>query len=109
MTHAKTETALRALAEPNRIAILTLIRVKELPAGQIAEHFKTTRSAVSQHLRVLSDAGLVAERREGTKRLYRLRPEGFRGLRKFLDTFWDEKLSLLKQEVEMESRRRRDR
>jgi DNA-binding transcriptional ArsR family regulator len=105
----QTEVALRALAEPNRLAILTLIRVRELPAGEIAERFKTTRSAVSQHLRVLADAGLVAERREGTKRLYRLRPEGFRSLRKFLDTFWDQKLNLLKQEVEMEARRRRER
>jgi DNA-binding transcriptional ArsR family regulator len=106
---SQAEVALRALAEPSRLAILTLIRVRELPAGEIAERFKTTRSAVSQHLRVLADAGLVAERREGTKRLYRLRPEGFRSLRKFLDTFWDEKLNLLKQEVEMEARRRRER
>lgn len=103
------EIALKALAEPNRLAILRLIRVRELPAGEIAERFNTTRPAVSQHLRVLSNAGLVAERREGTKRLYRLRPEGFRSLRKFLDTFWDEKLNLLKQEVEMEARRRRER
>lgn len=109
MPQARTEAALRALAEPNRVAILTLIRAKELPAGQIAQHFETTRSSISQHLRVLSDAGLVSERREGTKRLYRLRPEGFRGLRRFLDTFWDEKLNLLKQEVEMEARRRRER
>jgi DNA-binding transcriptional ArsR family regulator len=106
---SQTEATLKALAEPNRLAILTLIRARELPAGEIAERFKTTRSAVSQHLRVLADAGLVVERREGTKRLYRLRPEGFRGLRKFLDTFWDEKLNLLKQEAEMEARRRRDR
>ncbi len=109
MTQTRTEVALKALAEPNRAAILTLIRAKELPAGQIAEHFKTTRSAVSQHLRVLSDAGLVVERRDGTKRLYRLRPEGFRSLRKFLDSFWDEKLNLLKHDVELEARRRRDR
>jgi DNA-binding transcriptional ArsR family regulator len=103
------EAALRALGEPNRLAIHTFIRAKQLPASQIAEHFKTKRSAVSQHLRVLSDAGLVAERREGTKRTYRLRPEGFRRLRKFLDTFWDEKFGLLKQDVEMEARRRRER
>jgi DNA-binding transcriptional ArsR family regulator len=91
------------------MAILTLIRARELPAGAIAEHFKTTRPAVSQHLRVLTRAGLLTERREGTKRLYRVRPEGFQSLRKFLDTFWDEKLELLKEEVEMEARRRRAR
>jgi DNA-binding transcriptional ArsR family regulator len=106
---SQTEAALKAMAEPNRLAILTLIRVRELPAGEIAERFKTTRSAVSQHLRVLSNAGLLTERHVGVKRLYRLRPEGFRGLRRLLDTFWDEKLDRLKAEVELEARRRRDR
>jgi len=101
-----TETALKALAEPNRIAILRLIRKGELPAGKIADHFQTTRPAVSQHLRVLTDAGLVTERREGTKRFYSLRPEGFRGLREFLDLFWDFKLDCLKTEVEKEARSR---
>jgi DNA-binding transcriptional ArsR family regulator len=106
---SQTEAALKAMAEPNRLAILTLIRVRELPAGEIAERFKTTRSAVSQHLRVLSNAGLLTERHVGVKRLYRLRPEGFRGLRRLLDTFWDEKLDRLKAEVELEARMRRDR
>jgi DNA-binding transcriptional ArsR family regulator len=105
---SQTEAALKALAEPNRLAILTLIRARELPAGEIAERFKTTRSAVSQHLRVLTDAGLLTERHSGTRRLYRLRPEGFRGLRKLLDGFWDDKLDRLKTEVELEARKRRD-
>jgi DNA-binding transcriptional ArsR family regulator len=105
---SQTEAALKALAEPNRLAILTLIRVRELPAGEIAERFKTTRSAVSQHLRVLTNAGLLTERHVGTKRLYRLRPAGFRRLRRLLDTFWDDKLDRLKAEVELEARRRRD-
>jgi DNA-binding transcriptional ArsR family regulator len=103
------ETALKALAEPNRLAILTLIRRRELPATEIAGHFKTTRPAVSQHLHVLTRAGLLYERREGTKRLYRLRPEGLRELRKLLDLFWDVKLDRLKAEVELEARNRRDR
>lgn len=103
------ETALKALAEPNRLAILTLIRRRELPATEIAGHFKTTRPAVSQHLHVLTRAGLLHERREGTKRLYRLRPEGLRELRKLLDLFWDVKLDRLKAEVELEARNRRDR
>jgi DNA-binding transcriptional ArsR family regulator len=83
----QTELALKALAAPNRVAILTLIRARELPAGEIAEHFETTRPAISQHLRILTNAGLLTERREGTRRFYRLRPAGFRGLRRLLETF----------------------
>src|ERR1700733_13555474 len=79
----------RALAEPNRVAILQLIRSTERAAGEIAEHFRsTTRSAISQHLRVLTDAGLISERRDGTRRLYSIRREGFDHLRSFLDPFW---------------------
>jgi DNA-binding transcriptional ArsR family regulator len=102
----KTQTVLRALAEPHRVAILKLIRSRELRAGQIAGHFKATRPAISQHLRVLVKAGLLSERRRGTRRLYRLRPAGFAQLRAFLDTFWDEKLAGLKMAVEVEARRR---
>ena len=107
VTQQQTEIAFKALAEPNRVAILRLIRTRELPAGEIAGHFKMTRPAVSQHLRVLTDAGLLTERRDGTRRLYRVRPEGFQGLREFLDLFWEEKLDRLKDEVEHEARRRR--
>ena len=109
LSQIQTDTALRALAEPNRVAILKLINSKERPAGEIAEHFKTTRSAVSQHLRVLSDAGLLHERRDGTRRLYRVRPEGFEGVRRLVDLFWDVKLDRLKAEVEREARSRRGR
>jgi DNA-binding transcriptional ArsR family regulator len=106
---SQADTALRALAQPNRIAILALIRTRELPATKIAGHFQTTRSAISQHLRVLTEAGLLHERRDGTKRLYRLRPEGLRGVRKLLDLFWDVKLDRLKSAVELEARRHRER
>ena len=94
------EMALRALADPTRIAILRLVGSKELRASAIAEHFETTRPAISQHLRVLTDAGLIVVRRDGTRRLYRLRPDGFRGVRQFLDAFWDEKLDRLNAAVE---------
>ncbi len=70
------EAALRAIAEPRRRRILRLVRDAEMSAGEIASHFDVTRSAVSQHLRVLKDAGLLAERRNGTRRIYRIRPEG---------------------------------
>ena len=64
-----TDAVLRALAEPQRRRILTLVRDHELPAGEIADHFDITPQAVSQHLRVLKDAGLLHERRVGTRRL----------------------------------------
>ena len=79
---------LRALAEPQRRRILTLVRDHELPAGEIAAAFDITRTAVSQHLTVLKNAGLLSERRDGTRRLYRARAEGLAGLREFLDGMW---------------------
>ena len=94
------ETALRALSDPGRRRILTLVRDEEHSAGEIAAEFTTTWPAVSQHLRVLKEAGLVTERREGTRRLYRARPEGLDDVRAFLDEFWDDKLKNLKREVE---------
>ena len=99
---------LKALAEPRRVAILTVVRSgREMRAGEIARHFRSTRSGISQHLRVLTNAGLLCERRQGTRRLYRLRREAFGELRAFLDSFWEESLSRLKREVENEARRER--
>ncbi len=97
---------LKALAEPRRVAILTLVHSRhELRAGEIAKHFRSTRPGISQHLRVLTNAGLLFERRQGTRRLYSLRKEGFGKLRAFLDNFWEESLSQLKREVEKEARK----
>jgi len=96
------ETAFKALAEPRRRRILTLVRDGELSVGEIASHFEISRPAVSQHLAVLREAGLVDERRNGTKRLYRARPEGLAELKAFLDGFWDERLEALKREAEKE-------
>ena len=96
------EAALRAIAAPRRRQILTLVRDGELSAGEIAAHFDVTRPAVSQHLNVLKEAGLVSERRNGTKRLYRARPEGLAQLKAFLEEFWDERLDALKAEAERE-------
>jgi len=101
------EAALKAIAEPNRRRILTLVRATELTAGEIASHFEVSRPAVSQHLAVLKEAGLVHERRNGTRRLYSVRPEGFNEVKMFLESFWDEKLDALKREAEREERRRR--
>jgi DNA-binding transcriptional ArsR family regulator len=101
------EAALKAIAEPTRRRILTLVRDEELTAGEIASHFDVSRPAVSQHLTVLKEAGLVHERRNGTRRLYIVRPEGLNEVKSFLESFWDEKLSALKREAEREERRKR--
>ena len=100
------EEAIRAIAEPNRRRILQLVTAKELSAGEIASRFEITRPAISQHLAVLREAGLVAERREGTRRLYSLRPEGFADLKAFLEAFWEEGLERLKLAAEAEEKRR---
>ena len=101
------ETALRAIARPRRRQILQLVRTTELSAGEIASHFDVTRPAVSQHLTLLKEAGLVDERRNGTRRLYRARPEGLAELRAFLEEFWDARLEALKREAEREERKKR--
>jgi DNA-binding transcriptional ArsR family regulator len=103
------EAALKAIAEPRRRAILSLVRDGELSAGEIASHFEVTRPAVSQHLNVLKEAGLVSERRNGTRRLYRARPEGLVELRDFLEGFWDIRLEALKREAEKEEQKKHGR
>ena len=101
------EAALKAIAEPNRRRILQLVRDEELTAGEIASHFEVSRPAVSQHLTVLKEAGLVHERRNGTRRLYIVRPEGLADVKAYLEGFWDEKLEALKREAEREERKKR--
>ena len=94
------EDPIRALAEPKRRAILELIANEELSAGEIAEHFDVTRPAVSQHLTVLKSAGLIAERRDGTKRLYRIEPDGISELRQFVENLWSSALDTARRLVE---------
>ena len=101
------QTAIQALAEPRRREILQLVRDRELTAGDIASGFDVTRPAISQHLGVLKEAGLVSERREGTRRFYRARPEGLKELREFLEGFWTFSLQQLKREAEAEERKKR--
>jgi DNA-binding transcriptional ArsR family regulator len=99
------DTAMRAIAEPRRRAILNLINTVELPAGEIASHFDVTRPAISQHLKVLVDAELVTVRREATRLLYRTRPEGLAELRAYLEGFWSDSLERLKSAAEAGQRR----
>jgi len=100
------DAALQAIAEPRRREILRLIWEQELPAGRIAEHFEheVSRPAISQHLRVLKDAGLLHERRQGTRRLYIARPEGLAEVREYLEDLWDSGLGRLKAAAEAEAR-----
>jgi DNA-binding transcriptional ArsR family regulator len=96
----------RAVADPRRRRILMLTRETELSAGEIAADFDISRPAVSQHIAVLRDAGMLVERRDGTRRLYRVRPEAFAGLRDFIEGFWTDRLERLKLAAELEQQRR---
>ena len=99
---------MKAISQPRRRQILLLVRKDELSAGAIAAHFDVTRPAVSQHLTVLKQAGLVTERRDGTRRLYRARPQALAELKRFLEGFWDDKLASLKREAERKERGRHE-
>ena len=99
------DAALKALAEPRRREILRLVWTHELPAASIADHFgEVTRSAISQHLGVLKAAGLVTERRDGTRRLYRAQQDEMRRLREFLDDYWTSGLERLRDVAEAAQR-----
>jgi DNA-binding transcriptional ArsR family regulator len=96
---------IQALAETRRRDILYLIRNGELTSGSIASQFDITAPAVTQHLKVLEESGLVAVRKFGTKRYYRIRKEGFTELKQYIDSFWDDRLQSLKEAAEEEERR----
>ncbi len=98
------DLALKAIAEPRRRAILRLVRDDELSSGEIASHFDVSGPAISQHLTVLKAAGLVSERRDGTRRLYRVRAEGMAEVRRFVEDFWDDGLSRLRDVAEADQR-----
>jgi DNA-binding transcriptional ArsR family regulator len=99
------DAALKALAEPRRREILRLVWSQERQATEIAEHFgEVTRSAISQHLGVLKEAGLVWERRDGTRRLYRADRDEMKKLRKFLDEYWTTGLERLRDVAETAQR-----
>jgi DNA-binding transcriptional ArsR family regulator len=94
------EAALAALAEPRRRAMLLLVRDQPRSVGEIAKHFDITQQAVSQHLKVLRDVGLVEVRAEQQRRLYLVRPEGLRSVEAFLAELWPTSLQRLKSAVE---------
>ncbi len=86
------EKVIDALADPTRRAILEGLRAREASVAEIAAPLHVSRPAVSQHLRVLSDAGLLTMRRDGTRHVYRLAPSGLNDLRAWLDTMWADAL-----------------
>jgi DNA-binding transcriptional ArsR family regulator len=94
------DAVLRAIAEPRRREMLLLVRDEPRSVGEIAAHFEITQQAVSQHLQVLKDAGLVAMRKDGQRRLYLVRPEGLATLDAFLSELWPAGLERLKRAVE---------
>jgi DNA-binding transcriptional ArsR family regulator len=97
-----------AVAQPKRREILRLLSGRELSAGEIASQFAVTQPAISQHLKVLKDVGLLNERREGTKRLLSVRAEGLEDLNRFLADLLPSRLKRLKQAAEQEERRERE-
>jgi len=99
------EAVLDAIAEPRRREILRMVLRKQLSSGEIASRFDVTRSAISQHLRILERVGLVSVERDGTRRLYSARPEGLAGLREYLEEFWGDRLANLRQAVETRERK----
>jgi DNA-binding transcriptional ArsR family regulator len=99
---------LRALSAPTRREILRLVRDDEMTAGAIAARFQVSRPAVSEHLRVLRETGLVSERREGVRRWYRARPQRLDQVRAYLDQFWGDSLEDLRLAAEAEQNAQRE-
>jgi DNA-binding transcriptional ArsR family regulator len=98
------DAQLKAIAEPRRRDILRLVWRREMSAGEIASHFDVTRPAISQHLTLLKEAGLIMERRDGVRRLYRAQPETLAELRRYLEDFWQDRLDAPKREAERAER-----
>lgn len=92
--------AITALADPTRRAVLEELRLGPRAVGEIARHLPVSRPAVSQHLRVLKEAGLVCDRADGTRRIYSVNGDGLAELREYVNGFWDEALAALKAAAE---------
>jgi DNA-binding transcriptional ArsR family regulator len=92
--------SLSALADPTRRAIFERVAERPSAVGELADRLPVTRPAVSQHLKVLKDAGLLVDRKAGTRRIYALNPTGLEGLRAYLDEFWRRSLAAFKEAAE---------
>jgi DNA-binding transcriptional ArsR family regulator len=101
---SRTLDGLAALGDPTRRTIFELLAERPQPVGELARELPVSRPAVSQHLKVLKDAGLVADTAIGTRRLYRVDPEGVDALRAYLDQFWNRSLAAFKQVAEQQAK-----
>lgn len=101
---ANAERVFAALYDPTRRAVLEQLQDGPKAVGQIARHLPVSRPAVSQHLKVLKEAGLVDDRSEGTRRIYHIDPKGLGAIRAWLDQFWTAALDAFAAEVESSSR-----
>ena len=95
-----TNQAMNVLAEPNRLAIFELLSGGPKAVGELAHELPISRPAVSQHLKALKEAGLVVDRQEGTRRIYRIDPQGVLALRNYLDRLWGNALLDFQLEAE---------
>jgi DNA-binding transcriptional ArsR family regulator len=102
MAYSKT---MDALGDPTRRAIFERLRGGPSSVGELASALPVSRPAVSQHLRVLKEAGLVTERKNGTRRIYRIEPVGLAELREYIESFWDDALAAFAAAAEAESRK----
>ena len=102
MTNASVAAAFVALADPTRRQIFERLGQRTRSVGDLAAGLPVTRPAVSQHLKVLADAGLVSHERDGTRRVYRIDPRGLEMMRAYLDRFWDRALAAFKAAAEKE-------
>jgi DNA-binding transcriptional ArsR family regulator len=101
------EEAMNALGEPTRRKIFERLAESPKAVGELAKELPVSRPAVSQHLRVLKSAGLVSEQPDGTRRVYRVEPDGVVALRAYFDEFWDKALASFRVEAEAQERSRR--
>jgi DNA-binding transcriptional ArsR family regulator len=109
MTTPTKHDVFQAIADPTRRQLLKLLAEQEMPVTVIARHFPISRTAVSKHLRILSEAGLVQEKKAGREKRYRLRPEPLLELKEWLsyyERFWEDKLARLKYLVEADGERK---
>jgi DNA-binding transcriptional ArsR family regulator len=98
----------RAVADPTRRAVLEYLLGRPHGVNELADHFDVSRPAISKHLRILKDARVVRERREGRNRIYELNPAGLNALREYFDRFWAQALDAFKQEVEKPPKKQKE-